>query len=326
MSREYGFDGIVGAGVESTFGTAVARSNWFQVIDFTPTETVTNYQPQTLRRKGGFLTTSPIGVKQEYSLSWNGELTDDYLGLIFEAAMGAAVSTSGSGPYTHTYAPGDTGQPAKFLTVEGGLGSTGDSILYRGVCIDTLTLNITPNDVIKYSVDCIAQRADAANTAGSPTYASAYSFVNAATDVTSVTWNSVTLSNDELGSITVTLNNNLQTSFGVGDLYTNIPFYSGDGKSIEVSIDVQYGTVIANALRTANAAQTQSDLVILLTRGSNTITLTIRNAFVDSNCIPPLSDADDMRYTAVFRGVSDSTDPAFEIEVVNTSSSGIANA
>lgn len=326
MARYYGFNGIVGAGVESTFGTAVARSNWFQVMDFTPTETVTNYQPMTLRRKGGFRTTSPVGVKQEYTLSWNGEFTDDYLGLILEAAMGAAVATTGSGPYTHTYAPGDTGQPAKFLTIEGGLGSSGDSVLYRGVCVNSLTLNITPNDVVKYSVDCIAQRADSANTAGSPTYASAYTFVNGATDITSITWNSVTLSNDELGSVSVTLNNNLQTSFGVGDIYTNIPFYSGDGKDIEVSIDVQYGSVIANALRTANAAQTQSDLVITLTIGSNTVTITVRNAYVDSSCIPPLADADDMRYTAVFRGVSDSTDPAFEIVVVNGSSSGIANA
>lgn len=326
MARYYGYNGIVGAGAESTFGTAVSRTNWFQVMDFTPTETVTNYQPQTLIRKGGFRDTTPVGVKQEYSLSWNGELTDDFLGLVFEAAMGAAVSTTGSGPYTHTYAPADAGQPAKFLTIEGGLGSVGDSILYRGVCVDSLTLNITPNDVIKYSVDCIAQRADAAASAGTPTYASSYSYVNAATDLTSITWNSVTLSNDELGSVTVTLNNNLQTSFGVGDLYTNIPFYSGDGKSIEVSIDVQYGSVIANALRTANASQTQSDLVIVLTVGSNTITITVRNAYVDSSCIPPLSDADDMRYTAVFRGVSDSTDPAFEIVVVNGSSSGIANA
>lgn len=326
MPRYCAFDGAVGAGVESAYGTAVARSNWFQATSFTPTETVTSYQPRNLRRKGGMLITSPLNVKEEVTLSWDGEFSFDYLGVILEAALGAAVSTTGAGPYTHTYAMTDECSPEKFLTVEGGLGDSGNSVLYRGTCVNTLTLTINPNDVTKYSVDCIAQQANAPASIGTPAYATTYSYINNATDLGTVTWNSINLTDDEIGSITVTLNNNLQTSFGVNNQHTNIPYYSGDGRTVEVVMDVQYGSTIADALRTANRAGTQSDLVIPFTAGTDQVTLTIRNAYVDSSSIPPMADADDMRYSVTFRGVSDTSDAGFEIVVVNSSASGIANA
>ena len=324
--RYYGRDSVLGLGVESTFGTAVTITNWLEPIEFTPTETVTNYQPQNLRRLGGFMITGPQVTKMEYTLSWSGEFCYDFQGMLLEAAMGNAVSTSGAGPYVHVYDPADAAsEPAKFLTVEGGLGTSGNSVLYRGTCVNTFALNIAPNETVKYSVDCIVQQANDAASEGTATYG-ALTYVNDAVDFVSATWNGITLSDDELGSITVTLNNNLQPSFALGSLYTNIPFYSGDGRQVEVVMDIQYAATIGNALRDGNKAGTQSDLVIQYTSGANDVLITVRNAFVDSNSIPAVADADDMRYSATFRGVSDTTDPAITIQVTNASSSGIANA
>lgn len=327
MARYYGRDNVLGVGVESTYGTAVSRTNWLEYFSFSPTETVTNYQPQNLRRLGGFKVTAPVIVQEAVTFSIEAELTYDFQGILFEAAMGNAVSTSGSGPYVHVYDPADNAsEPAKFLTVEGGLGTSGNSILYRGVVVDSLTINVAPNDVAKVTFDCIAQQANEDASVGSATYGTPLNYVNNAVDFVSATWNSITLSNDEIGSIAITLSNNLQTSFSVGSLYTNIPFYSGEGREVEVTIDIQYGSVIADAIRDGNKAGTQSDLVIQWTSGTDDITITIRNAFVDSSSIPPVTDADDMRYSATFRGVSDTTDPAITIQITNGSSSGIANA
>lgn len=329
MALIFGINGGIGIGAESTYGTAASRTNWIREASSSINPGLTKVFAQTFQRNAG-PPTPPRTSQAAPSFEAEFEGSFDFEGILFEALTGAAASTSAGPPYTHTFEPsGTAGQPAKFYTIEQLLGNSGNSRLIRGACLDTLSWNFQPGTLSRISTSWIAQRVDAAASAGSPTY-EAVPLPRVYWDhIASITWNSITLTSDEIMGVNLQFSNNLQRRFPAnGTIYGGLPHYGDIMRSLSVTIDLHYGTTIANAFADGADGDTQNDLVITLSGPSNYAgTITARNAFIpdSSNAIVPMSAADVLPYSVDLMARADETDVPWELTITNESSSAIAN-
>ena len=331
MALIFGINGGLGIGDESggSYGTAVSPTNWIREASSAIDPGLVKAFAETLQRNGGPVT-PPRTVQAAPSFTSEFEGSFDFEGILFEALTGVAASTTGAGPYTHSWEPsGTAGQPAKFYTLEQILGDSGNSRLIRGACLNTLGWTFQPGTLSRISTSWIAQRVNAPASASTPTY-EAVPLPRVYWDqITSVTWNGITLTSDEVMGINLQFNNNLQRRFPAnGTIYGALPHYGGIMRDLSVTIDLHYGTTIADALAAGADADTQSDLVINLAGPGNYAgTITARNAFIpdSSNAIVPISASDVLPYSVDFMARADETDVPWALELVNDSASSIAN-
>ncbi len=102
MSQGYGYNAYAGVGVESTYGTAVAGSKWFQI----KTESMKGSRKRLPNKVLGTLSMgrttrarASVGGSLSMPMHWNG-----FERIIADAFGASSVTTSGVNPYTHTAA------------------------------------------------------------------------------------------------------------------------------------------------------------------------------------------------------------------------------
>lgn len=100
MSQGYGYAAYAGIGVESTYGTAVAGSKWFQILS----ESIKASRKLTPNKSLGFLsmgrTTRARAIVAgglSMVMHWNG-----FERIIADAMGASSITTTGANPYTHT--------------------------------------------------------------------------------------------------------------------------------------------------------------------------------------------------------------------------------
>lgn len=318
MTRYQGDNAAIGMGVETTFGTAVARANWLTLVgSYSLVETPIITRPRTLRRSSMFGLTAPVVHRTESEIKLNGELQYDFIGPLIRGALGTS-SSSGPGPFDHTYAPA---YPLPSYTFEVETGNGSDSRVVNGCVSNSLALTFKPGAIASYQSDWIARQVVAPTSKGSPTYATTTPVVLA--EHMGATWNSVTLTTELFGA-TLTIANNLSRSFPVGTQVTALPHTAE--RKVTCQLELEYGSVIASAFQTAALAGTQSDLVLTITSSPNVMVLTMRNAFVQGNAIPAVGGTGPLMYTVTLEGVADLSDPAIDVVITNASASAVANA
>ena len=334
MALYFGDNSALGLGDESggSYATTVSRANWLQGANYTVTRTVEKAVRRKLLANGGFQRNVPQPVREEVGLNMEIDLCFDFMGPLFQAIAGTAVSTTGSGPHVHTYEPTGAGlsEPGKFYTIEAWDGDSGNMRLLAGCCVNQATFTFSRNAFAALALDWIAASVAAPASVGSPTYG-AFDPVNMGAATTTLTWNSINIHSTDFDSITFTVNNNLQRAYSVaGGLYTGLPFYGNDLRSVTMQINgLRYDDNVGDAFNTAQGQDptTQSDAVLTITDGADIIELTMRNAYVDdASQIPGITGPADIRWSPTLIGTSDGTDPAYRLRVTNASSSGIANA
>lgn len=318
MARYEGANADIGAGVETTYGTPVSITNWVETNNYALTVNVQKRMFRTLRQNSRFGRTAPVTLLHEVGLTMDLDMSYDFQGWIWRAALGTS-SSAGGGPYNHTY---DAAYPLPSYTIAADLGGSGNSRTVNGCVVNTLTARWTPEDLAQLSVEWIGRQAAAPASEGSPTYGAVIP-VKGLSEVALV-WNSLTFTT-ELKSVSLTINNNLQRSYNAGSVYTAIPFSQGE-RVTELQVEVEYGSVLANALATAAEGVTSSDAVLTVTNATQTIVVTLYNAQIHGNSVPAVSGPDQLVYTITLRGQGDDTDPAIDVVITNASASAVANA
>lgn len=176
-----GMDAQIGYALESTVGTPVT------VTSFLPLISETLMQDKTRLESAGII----AGRRVLTSDQWNGgnvtvsgsvqhELYNRGLGKLF-AAMFGAVATTGSGPYTHTFTPGDLDGDA--LTVQVGRPATNGTtypFTYAGMKVASWEIACAAGEIATLGLDLVGQRefdyrtvTDGVTTSGSTAISSA---------------------------------------------------------------------------------------------------------------------------------------------------------
>lgn len=102
MAQAYGYNAYAGIGVETTYGTAVAGSKWFEIVS-------ENLKGTRKRKPAKTLGTLSLRRTHRERMNVAGDIVLPFQWngverLIAEAFGASAVTTTGANPYTHTYA------------------------------------------------------------------------------------------------------------------------------------------------------------------------------------------------------------------------------
>ncbi len=310
----HGRGAAIGFGLESTYGTAVSRTNWRPLISSSLTRTIEKVPRPTLRvgtlgamRRKHYIQSD--GVSGSFSVE--GQYTS--IGLLIKNLLGAS-STTGSDPYTHVYTIGGTLPTG--LTIENVRG-TGTSEIFEGCRLNSGTFAVSSGGVMTCEFDVIGETGAATPraTAGTPSFS--------ATDAPilhnhagSLSWRSATY---DLVDLSLTLSNALAARQHLGSTVTKRPLRS-DFQSVEMSVTVE----VEDQLYHDFISDVEDDCSITFTSGSNSFAIELQNAYL-SSASDPVSDANIVRQSLTFVGQSDGTNEGLKITVVNGNSSATSN-
>ena len=156
----------LGLGLESSAGTAVSRTKWCHLNGSSLTQT-----PRNRATRGRLAHTSAAFVETRFvadeQVGGTVTVPGSYsaLGMLLRAALG---TVSGAGPFTFAAA---AALPS--LTIEQIVGTSGNSEVFAGCKVNSMTMNATPGSEVTFAFDIIAQSKTAASSAGSPSLTSA---------------------------------------------------------------------------------------------------------------------------------------------------------
>lgn len=205
MPLASGLGGQLGLSDEVTYGTFVAPSRWFEFTDADLNFERERIDSEGIRAGRRVLHRWAAGV-QRVSGDIEMELAAQGFGILFKHIFGG-VSTSGAGPYTHTFTPGDL--TGKSMSVQIGfpdVGGTVRSMSYLGVKVEEAEISAAVNEYAKLSLSIYGNHEDTGQTLGTASYPATLSpFVFTHGSL------SVAGSGFDVRSVSLTINNGLAT-------------------------------------------------------------------------------------------------------------------
>jgi hypothetical protein len=226
-----GSGAMLGIGEESTWGTAVSRTNWKDMVSMGLRRTISKRPVPELGRYGqassnhryDYIENDFAGGPLSFVVSYN-----DSTLLLLKHIMGD-VATTGAGPYNHEFTLASP--PPIGLTLEQirGKHATMDTAeVFEGCKLNGMRMSISAGGLMMIETEVIAQTSARA-AAGTPTATSGGERIrhNHAASV-SVTWNSNVR---PVNSFSLTLERNLERNQELGSQFTSEP-YESDGLSV----------------------------------------------------------------------------------------------
>ena len=265
MALRQGRTTTVGIGEESTLGTPVSRTNWMKVFS------VSGFEEKISKEKIPHLYHGAAGsptFADVYSgaVTVEGKITGVFLyegcGMLLKAVMGAnSVLRRQAPPTTHTFHMGTAIQP---LTLEINRGTGGQSEIFTGCCVRSMTLTIEHGSPIKFEADIIGQKASAnRSSAGSPTFA-AFNKTNLKRyaakpfHAASPVWNSVTYAIH--GKTVITIDRRLEGVPVLGSRYIG-DVVASDYGTVSISCDrINDGDTLYNGYKGDTVQRLDPDL------------------------------------------------------------------
>ena len=308
----------LGFGIESTWGTAVARTNWMRVvstgidrtIDKVPRPHLGTLGATSANRRSHFSASDMVAGDFEIVASY-----DDSTLLLLEYGLGG-VATTGAGPFVHTFTL--TEALPTGLTIEQIFG-TGGAEVYDGCMMTNLGISCAVGEVMRLTGSVVGRTSGGRVAAGTPTYSS-----NGASVIHhqagTFGFNGEVYN---LKSMDLTVDNRLGTRQQLGSLLTSRPNRS-DFMEVGVSVTLEYSN---ENLQTALYADTQGDATITFTQGggsNNVAAFNFQNAYITS-VSTPVSGTDVIELTVDFICESDGTDEGLSIAITNDNASSQAN-
>lgn len=304
----YGRGSSFGHGIESTWGSAVAISNWLSVFSCSIQESPENAPIP-------HLSTGQADYSDDYNprVECVGDVEMPLLfegcGLVLSALMGAVPSTTGSGPYVHTFERG-TAHPG--ITVELVRGNSGNSEEFSGVVFPDGALVFERGELARFRSTLRGKQATGArSSAPNPSYGGTVKGRSMrGSQVGSVAFNGNTFVSQR---IEVSLNNKLSRLEELGSLYTSQPGMDDYGE-----VRIRATIVHRNEnLYTDFRALVQSNIVFAVTgAGNHLMTVTGRNARLTS-VQAPISGAGIVTQEIEWLCFSDASNGALSIALRN---------
>jgi len=301
----------IGIGVETAWGTAVARTHWFRGVSESLKRTITRRERPVLAGAA-----ASGNIRSMYVESDNAGGTIEVLcgyegmGLLFAHIFSATPATTGpvGAIYTHVYTI-DAAPPTGGLTIEVVRGD-GTAEVFEGCRIAKATFKIEKGGLMRVACEIIAETSAGRTSAGSPVY-TANDLDVLHHQAGTVGWNSQTYTP---GDFEFTLDNKYARRQLLGSKLTKEP-----KPSAFVECKCKLGLEWENDnLWTALLADTESDLTLTFTgTSSRTMLFTLHNAILE-DVSDPVNAVGVVAQTGVFRGQSDGTDEGIKLTVANT--------
>jgi len=302
----------LGWGVETTPGTAVARSNWMRAVE-------ANLARSVERPMSPVLASVSAGFDQEVhdqadnaggDLAILGTYDAPAFGNLLWAALGSAVS-SGGPTFNHNITPGDT---IPSYTIEQLLGNSGRGEVFTGMKVDTLVLSQSAGDYLRVKATYVGITNGGEVAAGTPTYLSTFERV-IHHQAGLLAWNSQNFA--RVTSWELTISNALAGPQYLGSLLADEAYFSGR-RTAQLKLGLHWD----QAHFTGGLYQgTKSDASLAWTgTGGNSLTATLHNAFV-SEASKPISSVDVITQNVTLKGLADyspGTDKGVLIALSNT--------
>lgn len=239
-------------------------------------------------------------------------LTYKGLGLLLKASIGS-VTTTGSGPYLHTFIP-SADLPSLTIAVQRG---TGFSEQFEGCMISTMNISCEAGGEGRATFEIIAEtataRAGSIGAGGFGDGAQVFHFQSS-----TLSYNSVTTY--KMRSMELTLDNKLERVNYLGSKLTSQPQIS----------DVREVTLTAtfdledNNLYNAQLDGTASNVEVTFTNGTDTFAILLRNAEI-TEYSDDINSFGRIERTVTFFGLSSGSDEALRIEMTNDNASAVSN-
>lgn len=316
-----GYSAFLGAGLETTYGTAVTRTHFLRVIDFSWKTTPDRRAVPVFR--GGAATSANIQSMITYAQTTEFTFTvpfayDDASMFLMRHIFGAAPTDAGAGPYTHTYILGvPSGWPAG-LTLEfarGRTGTTVESDVLEGCVISKAEWKVEAGGQMTLTCSGFAETAAARGTAGTPTFSSSGDPVMG-WHGSNVTWGDL---DGHVRSFSHSIDWGLARRPSVGSLYTMRPYPSGSDKNfplILTTIEREYDDDGAPVYADWLDGGAGGDSVCTFTNSPRIAEFTGHNAYpIDLS--EPVTSAGINTQTLTLRHADDGTDYGSKIILTN---------
>ena len=160
-----GMGGSVGAGAETTYGTAVSRAVWIDALSLDGSRDPSRASLPVLHLGGGQVSRRHVDGQEVASVRWRGVGGYTGWGMFLKQIMGS-LATTGSGPYVNTYTLA-TALPTG-LTIELIRGTAANSEVFEGVKLNRMSASISAGGVLEYDMEGLAETAATRGTAGTP--------------------------------------------------------------------------------------------------------------------------------------------------------------
>jgi len=315
-----GRQACVGFGNESAWNTAVARTQWFELVSETMTA-AQGWSPRGVLYEGAS-GVARTGAKFNTGSTYTGTVVFqgryEGMGLILWHAMWSKATTGPSGGlYTHTYTLG-SGPPTGGLSMELQRGD-GSFEVWSGGRVNKCTIMVNVAGIATVTLDLIFGGRDARSTIGatSPAFTTNRDVVLKHNEVSTLAWNSVTA---YLKMLRVDIDNMLTPRPMLGSLITKDPGVMSGLRKVTVGADTEYASEDYDP---GHQAGTESDAVISFSGPSSvTFTVTLHDAFVSANSAP-VSNFGIISESSTFVGQDDGTHHGLQIVVVNSQSTAI---
>jgi len=315
MAQGFGDNSWIGVGAESTFGTAVARSKFFEFLSESikldqGREARSSLRGRSKNRRGQ--KKKSVGGSFEMQMQVNGMET------LLKHALGA-VSTSGAGPYTHTFTLArslPTGLSVEVNRDSSNIGST-SSFLYEGCQISKVTFKHEPGAFLHATFEIVGEGDASLVSVSTPTFATfvGWDWVNFSCAINGVATTIKSL--DEL-----ILDNNLATDRYVLGSNKRRGFGPAGARSVTGKITLEFDSLTA-----LNHFRNQNNYGIGFTwtdGGTSSIVITVTNAeFTEGD--PTVADAGPIHIQLGFEGYLSSTEgDEFNIVLINDTAGPVA--
>jgi len=302
-------DCSVGLGVESVYGTAVARTRWFEFLDES-FNFVKNVKQGVGLRVGSRVARS--GRRVVASAEGSGDLTIEAvtkgLGLLWQLGLGSGTSTLVSaGLYQQVFTLGDVMPSA---TIQKGIpraDGTVDAYTFTGYMVESLTIDCPNADNVKVKTSWNAKDMTTATAYTAPSYAtgpSVFTFAHGAvysgalTAPTATALGSAATPVASIRSGSITIKHNLKTDrYNCGGGGRKEKPFAGI-REISGSLVAEYADA---AFRDAIVNDTSMTLVKTFTSGADVLQIVIPDVRFDGDIVKASTDLamQDIKWTGL---------------------------
>ena len=302
-------DCSVGLGVESVYGTAVARTRWFEFLDES-FNFVKNVKQGVGLRVGSRVARS--GSRVVASAEGSGDLTIEAvtkgLGLLWQLGLGSGTSTLVSaGRYQQVFTLGDAMPSA---TIQKGIpraDGTVDAYTFTGCMVESLTIDCPNADNVKVKTSWNAKDMTTATAYTAPSYAtgpSVFTFAHGAvysgalTAPTATALGSAATPVASIRSGSITIKHNLKTDrYNCGGGGRKEKPFAGI-REISGSLVAEYADA---AFRDAIVNDTSMTLVKTFTAGADVLQIVIPDVRFDGDIVKASTDLaiQDIKWTGL---------------------------
>lgn len=307
MTRS-GLHAQLGFKLESAFGTAVTVDNFLPLVSESITNTVDRMESAGIIAGRRVLASDQWAAgNQDISGDIELELYNRGLGQLFLAAMGS-VTTTGSGPYTHVFEPGDLFGDS--LTVQVGRPGTAGTVhpfTYAGVKVGSWTMACSQGELATMQFSVMARSETTATALASANYPATIkplNFTNA----------EITLAGTpiKVKSFTISGDNQLSERRFLGDDLMDEAIEGADRRTYEGSLDIEFSDLTQYNVYKAG---TEGALKIEFTQGTDKVTVEA-NVRLDGET-PTVGGTDILEQSVNFKAIGATDAAAMKITVIN---------